>query len=66
MNFLSLFKNTSLSGTNHILKNPGDSLRLKITPTNRFVANANISGIKLSRTVYPTGRVVETRSFLPK
>lgn len=46
------------------VKNPGDKLSLKITPSGYKVAKLQTDGgnVKYSRTQYPNGTVVETKA----
>ena len=41
----------------------GDFMKVERTKTNRIVATAKTGGVKLSRVVYPTVSVVETKSY---
>lgn len=70
MNYLT---NTNSNGSSllsrlvsGLLKNPGESLIAKITPSNRQVIKINTNSVKMSATRYPNGVVVETRTIRPK
>lgn len=64
----------SLGNIGNFLKSLGDYLKVERTKTDRIVATAKSGDVKLSKTVYPTGRVVKqshtsqnkTRLFLPR
>lgn len=55
----------ALNGIMDILKNPGDHFTVKRTKNDKIVATAKTNGIKLSKTLYPTGTIVETKSYRP-
>ena len=49
------------------IKEPGDRAEIRMTDTERIVSKyeAGDGSLKLSKTEYPSGRVVETRSYNP-
>lgn len=49
-----------------IITKPGDKLELSVTSTLRKVIKMKIGDVILSATQYPSGRIVETRSYMPK
>ncbi len=53
----------SLKSISEFLKNPGDHLSVRKTKSDRIVATAKSGDIKLSKVLYPSGRVVETKSY---
>ncbi len=53
----------SLNRIKDLLKNPGDHFSVKRTEKDRIVATAKSGDLKLSKVIYPSGRVVETKSY---
>lgn len=51
----------SLGNVGNFLK--GDYLKVERTKSDRIVATAKSGDVKLSRTIYPGGRVVDTKSY---
>ena len=46
-----------------IFKNPGDYMSITRTKSDRIVAKAKLGSIKQSKVLYPSGRIVETKSY---
>lgn len=46
------------------LTNPGDKLEAKVTRTGKQVIKITKDDVKVSATRYPSGRIVETRSYM--
>ena len=53
----------SLGNVSNYLKEAGDYLKFESTKSDRLVATAKSGDVKQSRTVYPGGRVVDTKSY---
>ena len=53
----------SLGNVGNFLKGAGDYLKVERTKSDRIVATAKSGDVKLSRTIYPGGRVVDTKSY---
>ena len=53
----------SLGNVGNFLKGAGDYLKVERTKSDRIVATAKSVDVKLSRTIYPGGRVVDTKSY---
>lgn len=53
----------SLGNVGNFLKESGYFLKVEKTKSDRIVATAKSGDVKLSRTVYPSGRVVDTKSY---
>jgi hypothetical protein len=53
----------SLGNVGSLLKGAGDYLKVERTKSDRIVATAKSGDVKLSKTIYPTGLVVETKSY---
>lgn len=49
-----------------LLQNPGDHLDARVTDTERKVIIIKKGDEKISATMYPSGRVVETKSYVLK
>ena len=60
---MNLPKITDIS---NLLSNPGDFFSVTRTSTDRIVAKAKIGDTKRSKTIYPSNRVVEVISYIPK
>lgn len=50
----------------NILANPGDEIKAYITPSRKQVLKITKDNIKVSAVRYPSGRIVETRSYMPR
>ena len=48
-----------------IITNPGDRMDARVTETGRQVINIKKGDVKLSAVRYSSGRIVETRSYMP-
>lgn len=48
-----------------IITKPGDRFEAHVTPTGRKVVNIIKDNVKFSAVKYPSGRIVETRSYMP-
>lgn len=55
----------SLQNAGIFLKGAGDYLKFERTKTDRIVATAKSGDVKYSKTLYPSGKVVETKSYKP-
>jgi len=53
----------AFGNVSNFLKEAGDYLKVERTKTDRIIATAKSGDIKLSRTIYPGGRVVDTKSY---
>ena len=53
----------SLRNAGNFLKSAGDYFKVERTKTDRIVATAKSGDVKRSMTVYPSGRIVETKSY---
>ena len=53
----------SLGKVSNYLKEAGDYLKFERIKSDRLVTTAKSGDVKLSRTVYPGGRVVDTKSY---
>ena len=53
----------SLGNVGSFLKGAGDYLKVERTKSDRIVATAKSGDVKLSKTIYLTGQVVETKSY---
>ena len=47
------------------LTNPGDKFEAYVTPTLKQVVKIAKDDVKISAVRYPSGRIVETRSYVP-
>ena len=47
----------------NIITDPGDKFEARVTPTCRQVINIKKGDVKVSAVKYPSGRIVETRSY---
>ena len=54
-----------MNGIFDIIKNNGDKLEAFVTPSMRQVIKIKIGDAIISAVKYPSGRIVETRSYLP-
>ncbi len=53
----------ALGNVSSFLKGAGDYLKVERTKSDRIIATAKSGDVKLSRTIYPSGRVVDTKSY---
>ncbi len=53
----------SLKNAGNFLKGAGDYFNVERTKTDRIVATAKSGDVKYSKTLYPSGKVVETKSY---